>query len=86
MEDLTHLQTLETWKADLFTMLEMYNRRTSGVTDKAELLTISAEFNDQITEWLRQQRRWIAYFRGEKVEPETHFAEAVVIANFGGMG
>lgn len=84
-EDMTHLAVLDGLAREIQQNLIEFNARSNGKTDKAELLKIRLEQNDILKELLRKQRRALAFMAGEKIEPETHFGEAIIRGE-GGMG
>jgi len=40
--------------------------------------------NDELTELLRRQKRALDFMEGKPIEPELHFAEAVIVGRIGG--
>lgn len=84
IEDVQYLQILDSYTHDAQRVIFKYNELTNGKKDKAELLELYLARNAELTELLRQQTRAIRYMKGEKVEPEVQFAEAVIEGTFGG--
>ena len=79
IENMTHLTVLDSLARELQQVLTDYNRRANGVTDMATLVTLRLEQNTVLAEVVRKQRRHLRLMNGEKIEPETHYAEAVMV-------
>lgn len=83
IEEMQHLAVLKALADELQAALSDYNARCNGQTDKTTLLGLRLEQNTLLAEIVRKQRRHLRYMNGEKIEPETHYAECVMIG-FGG--
>ena len=83
-EDMTHLQVLHALAEELQQALADCNRKCNGIRDKATLLKFRLEQNELLEYILHKQRRHLRYMNGEKIEPEVHYAEAV-LTGFGGL-
>jgi len=55
----------------------------TGQETKQEILTLYLSVCDHLIDQITQQKRAIAVMRGEKVEPMTHYAKAVVTGIMG---
>lgn len=84
IEDATYLATIEAHKKEILDLITVFNQKVNGVTAKDELTQFRLDLNSQLTELLRQQTRALKFMRGEYVEPETHFAEAVLVGTLVG--
>ena len=78
MEDMTHLGVLDALANELQMKLIEYNALADGMKDKKELLRLRIQQNEELKEILRKQLRHLKFMNGEKIEPETHFVEAVI--------
>ena len=56
-----------------------YNRRMSGVTDKATHMAERTKYNDELLELIHKHQRAIQFMEGKEVKPEIQFGEAVVV-------
>lgn len=83
IEDMTHLGVLDSLAKELQQNLIDYNARANGQTDKSTLLALRLEQIATLREILRKQERHIRFMNGEKIEPETHYVEAVVYGSGG---
>jgi hypothetical protein len=79
IEDATHLQVLDSLARELQQNLVDYNARANGGSDKATLLALRLEQNAALKEILRKQERHLRFMAGEKIEPEHHHVEAVLV-------
>lgn len=66
------------------TVIREFNLRCTG-KQGADLLAIRREMNKALVELLTEQARAMAFMAGEKIEPKTHFGEAVIVGR-GGVG
>lgn len=78
IEDATHLEVITRLADELQECLVRYNRNCNGELDKRTLLTLRLAQNAELKEILRRQERHLRFMNGEKIEPETHFVEAVI--------
>jgi len=85
MEDRRYLTILDAIANELQGNLVEYNTRANGITDKTLLLNLRTEQNLALVELLQKHRRAMAFMAGEKIEPELHFGEAVLLP-VGGLG
>jgi hypothetical protein len=85
MEDLTHMQFFSDVERELTAVIVDYNRKASGVTDKAKLIALRTEQADLLIELLKKHRRAMDFMQGKPVEPVMHFGEAVLLP-VGGLG
>lgn len=83
IEDMTHLGVVDALARELQEVLNTYNAKSNGITDKATLLALRLEQNSVLAEVLRKQRRHLRFMNGEKIEPETHYAEAIITGRGG---
>ena len=84
IEDMKHLEDFAGLAREVMDMVAQYNARMSGLTDKAEMVSIRLEHIRDLTGLLQKQSRFLRYMAGEKVEPEVQFAEAIVTGLGGG--
>ena len=84
IEDMRHLEVFHAHMQELQACIEKCNAASSGVTNKEELLAMRLKHIAEIVEVLRQQKRALDFMAGNKVEPEAHFAEAVLVGTMGG--
>jgi hypothetical protein len=84
IRNMTHLEVLDCLARELQDVLIDYNRRASGQTDESFLVALRLEQNTVLAEVVRKQRRHLRLMNGEKIEPEIHYAEAVLIGTGSG--
>lgn len=82
--DATHLATIEGHKAEIFNLISTFNSRSNGLTSKPDLTQLRLDFICELRELLRHHERALRHMRGEPVEPEVQFAQAVLIGVVGG--
>lgn len=85
MDDMTHMQFFHDLDQELTAAIVHFNRRANGETDKQKLLELRIEQNDYLVELLKKHRRAMDHMQGKKVDPVTHFGEAVLLP-VGGQG
>ena len=56
-----------------------YFEQARQVKTEAEFLAIKRAENQALRDKLEDQSRALAFMAGEKIEPKTHFGEAVVV-------
>jgi len=83
IEDMRHLEVLAGLAREIQSVINNYNALENGVTDKQKLVEMRIEQNIKLLDLLRQQRRALQFMAGEKIEPEMHFGEGVLIGTFG---
>jgi len=79
IEDMTHVATIDAYVREIEETVAKFNRQANGIVEKMSLTELRLKMNEELTELLRQQSRALKHMRGEKVEPETQFGEAVLI-------
>lgn len=84
IEDMRHLAWFAALADEIQILINQFNSRSNGLTDKAELITLRLEEIEQLTQLLNRHRRALLNMRGDKIEPETHLAE-VVLTGVGGQ-
>lgn len=82
---MTHMQFFTDVERELTAAIVDYNRKVSGVTDKATLIALRIEQADYLIELLKKHRRTMDFMQGKPVEPVTHFGEAILLP-VGGFG
>lgn len=78
IEDMKHLQVLRDLNNEIQALLNEYNARESGITDKGMLVALRLEQSEALTSLLAQQRRALMFMRGDEVQAEMHFGESVL--------
>ncbi len=78
------LQVLDNHIHEIQVVIRDYNARCTG-KQGAELLALRREMNRAIVDLLGDQARAMAFMAGEKIEPKTVFAEAIIVGE-GGIG
>ena len=63
-------------------LLNEYTEKAGSASDD-EILAVRREQNAKLLELLQNQKRVMDFFAGEKIEPQTHFGEGVLIGTFG---
>jgi hypothetical protein len=61
----------------------MFKVHPDVISDEG-LFTANRKRNEELTELLRQQKRALDFMEGKPLEPEIHFAEAVIIGKIEG--
>jgi hypothetical protein len=80
IEDVSHLAAMDAMMRQLQDNLIHYNRLANGITEKVALYELRLKQNAELVEILRQQKRGMDWYLGRPIEPETHVAEAVMVA------
>jgi hypothetical protein len=80
---MTHLAVFDSLAKEMQDNLVDYNRRANGQTDKTILCALRLEQIVALREILRKQERHIRYMNGEKIEPENHLVEAIILGTGG---
>ena len=83
MTDEETLKFCETLGADYWQAANRIASECSNLTGK-ELLDRRRKGHEELIDILRQQKRALDYHAGEKIEPETHHAAAVLLPALGG--
>lgn len=78
IENMKHLQVLRDLNNEIQALLNEYNARESGITDKETLVALRLEQSEALTSLLAQQRRALKFMRGDEVQAEMHFGESVL--------
>lgn len=84
IEDKQYLQLFNDIANQLEAAVIVFNQRANGITDRAELLALRREQNEVLAEAVARHKRAMDYMEGKPVEPQTHFADAVLVATVGG--
>ena len=84
IEDMRHLEIFHAHAQELLACIVEWNEKVNGVTDKAELCKIRLAQIAAMREVLHKQKRSIDFMAGNPIEPEVHFAEAVLVGTMGG--
>jgi hypothetical protein len=86
VEDATYLAIFHEIAQELEANIIEYNKQTSGVTGKDQLIALRMEQQSILMELLKKHRRAMDHMQGKPVEPETHFGEAILLpaGGFGG--
>jgi hypothetical protein len=70
-------------KLDIFAVYQKYEQAFNGC-DAEKKLELKLGECDELIDLLQQQKRVIQFKAGKPVEPEVHFAKAVVVGIVGG--
>jgi hypothetical protein len=82
--DMEHLAIFKALARELFDAAWNLNEIRIDRTDKQELCDAYLVQIDAIIDALKQQRRALRYMNGTQVEPQTHFASAIIHGSMGG--
>jgi len=80
---------------EIFAKLALFKRELDGIrrnwdlaaigqANVKDVVYIQRKMNAELSERIRLQERELAYIMGEKIEPEMHFGEAILLPA-GGM-
>jgi hypothetical protein len=84
MSDNEIYERLVLFKKELDDIRRQWEIAAIGHTSK-NAIEVQRKMNAALLDKIKQQDRWLAFAAGEKVEPEAHFGEAVLLPA-GGMG
>lgn len=79
IEDMRHLEMFAAHAQEVADVIVRYNECINGVTDKAELVRLRLNHVREMISLLERQARALRFMAGEKIEPEMHFGEAVLV-------
>lgn len=71
-------KTFNRFARELRDLVWSIHEHRTGEESKEQILTLYMELCDTIIDQCTQQQRAIRFMRGEKVEPQVHYAKAVV--------
>ncbi len=69
---------MDKYASEFFAIMLKYGGLVSGKTDE-EVFELQRQENKELAECCAKHKRELDYVAGEKVEPVTHFAEAVLV-------
>ncbi len=84
IEDKQYLTILDDMAMELHSNLVVYNGKAMHEAEKDKLIAMRIEQNELLFQTLKKHRRTLEFMRGQKIEPEMHFGEAVLLPA-GGM-
>jgi len=75
---------LALFKKELDNLRRNWDLAAIGHADIKDVIAVHRKMNAELLERIRLQDRELALISGEKIEPETHFGEAILLP-VGGM-
>lgn len=84
IEDAQHVTVLTAMAEEILRNCVRYNELANGVTDKATLLELRTQQNEELVVLLGWHRRALDHMAGKPVVPVAHEATAVLVGVGGG--